>query len=71
MKRDKGQSNSHMSMTQAGQVLLDSTDSITVTAPNISILGNKVLMEGKNATNITGKTGDCKIERVSLVRHTH
>ena len=50
---------------------LDTTDSINIEAPNITISGNKVVMEGKNSTNITGKVGDCKIDRVSLVKHRH
>lgn len=71
VKEDKGESKSHMFMHQNGKVKLDSTDSINIEAPNITIAGDKVVMSGKDTTNITGKTGDCKIDRVSLVKHKH
>lgn len=50
---------------------LDTTDSISIEAPSITISGDKVVMEGKSSTNITGRSGDCKIDRVSLVNHKH
>lgn len=50
---------------------LDSTDSIHIESPSISISGSKVKVEGKSSTNITGKSGDCIIDRVSLVKHRH
>ena len=71
VKTDKGSSKSHMKMTQNGNIEVDSTKSIDIKAPSITIEGDKVVMNGKNSTNITGKVGDCVINRVSLVKHKH